>query len=165
MPETLHRLHEDHVIMERHLRALNRQLDVFESGRTPDYELIGYILDYCMQYPDRYHHPRENAILERIQATAPEATEALRVIEDEHAELMALNKRLTDIVGQVLQDQEIPRHFFGEAGRAFTGLYRRHIDWEESHFLPRAEALLSDADWRAIDRAFATWPAIEKVVR
>ena len=28
----------------------------------------------------------------------------------------------------------------------------------ESHFLPQAEALLSDADWRAIDRAFATAP-------
>ena len=41
MPETLHRLHEDHVIMDRLLHALDRQLDVFESGETPDYELIG----------------------------------------------------------------------------------------------------------------------------
>ena len=158
MPETLHRLHDDHVIMNRLLHALDRQLGVFESGETPDYELIGGILDYCLRFPDRYHHPKENAILERIQATAPEAAEALCVIEAEHAELTTLTKQLTEIVGQVLQDQEIPRHLFGEAGRAFSNLYRRHIDWEESHFLPQAEALLSDADWRAVDQAFATAP-------
>ncbi len=158
MPETLHRLHDDHAIMDRLLNALDRQLDVFENGETPDYELIGGILDYCLQFPDRYHHPKEDAILERIKATAPEAAEALSVIEAEHAELAALTKRLSEIVHQVLLDQEIPRHLFSEAGRAFSGLYRRHIDWEESHFLPRAEALLSEADWRAVDQAFATAP-------
>ena len=70
MPETLHRLHDDHAIMGRLLNALDRQLDVFENGETPDYELIGGILDYCLQFPDRYHHPKEDAILERIKGNS-----------------------------------------------------------------------------------------------
>lgn len=155
MSKILDTLRDDHVNMTRLLDALERQLAVFDSGERPDYEFIAGLLEYCQGFPDRYHHPREDLIVEAMYRRAPQAAKAFAVLADEHEKLSALTRRFADTVEQVLEDQEMPRGWFDEQAREFIDFYRRHLAWEEDTVFPRAEELLSEPDWRAVDARIA----------
>lgn len=155
MSEVLVALHADHVNLDRLLAALERELGIFDAGEAPDYEIIGGILDYCLSYQDRYHHPKEDAILAALESRAPEVAAKLRTLGEEHEKLAELTRRFADAVRQVLQDQEVRRDWLDEIARQFIELYRHHVEWEESEFFPQAVAALSEADWNAIDARFA----------
>lgn len=44
------------------LVALQRELEIFEKGIRPDYEVIRAIISYFEVYPELYHHPQEDLI-------------------------------------------------------------------------------------------------------
>lgn len=155
MSKLLDTLRGDHVNMTRLLDALERELAVFDSGDRPDYEFIAGLIEYCQGFPDRYHHPREDLIVDAMQRRAPDADDELALLADEHETLTALTARFAETVGQVLQDQEIPRGRFDEMAREFIDFYRRHLAWEEETVFPRAEQLLTEPDWGVIDARLA----------
>ena len=58
MTDIIDSLHEDHANLAKLLDALERQLGLFDQGETPDYDIVRGVVDYCLGYPDLYHHPR-----------------------------------------------------------------------------------------------------------
>jgi len=148
-------LRNDHVNMTRLLDALERQLAVFDAGARPDYDFIAGLLQYCRGFPDRYHHPREDLIVGAMQRRAPAAAREIAALAREHERLSALTERFADAVEQVLQDQEMPRGRFDGLAREFIEFYRRHLTWEEETVFPRAETVLTESDWRAVDARIA----------
>ena len=146
MTDVLDAIHEDHANMAKMLDALERQLAVFDAGETPDYDIVRGVVDYCLDYPDLYHHPKEDLVFERLRAVDPAAAAAVGDLPGEHAELAALTRRLEEAVKAVLGDLEVPRGRFEETLRVFLDAYRQHMDREESAFLPAARRALSAAD-------------------
>ena len=66
MPDQLlDTLHQDHRVLAHILEALDRQQALIHAGHEPDYELLEEILSYMADYPDRFHHPTEDAIFQR----------------------------------------------------------------------------------------------------
>jgi hemerythrin-like domain-containing protein len=57
-----------------------------------------------------------------------------------------LTRRFAKIVQRVLEEAELPRVDFIRAAREFIESQRHHMRLEEAHFLPHAEAKLSDED-------------------
>lgn len=155
MSTVLSELQTDHANLTRLLDALDRQLDVFNQGGRPDYEFIADFLDYCLGFPDRYHHPREDLIVETMRRRAPESAEDLAPLEAEHERINELTRRFADAVALAMQDQELPRARFAELAQTFLSTYRRHLSWEEETVFPRAQSVLSEADWQAIDARIA----------
>ncbi len=155
MSQVLTALHADHVNLARLLEALEHQLAVFDAGEAPDYEIVSGILDYCLGYQDRFHHPKEDAILVALERREPEAAANLRILGEEHEKLAALTRQFADVVQQILQDQEVRRDWLDENARNFLEFYRHHLEWEESEFFPKALEALSEDDWNAIDARFA----------
>ena len=151
MTDILGAIHEDHANMAKMLNALERQLAVFDAGETPDYDIVRGVVDYCLDYPDLYHHPKEDLVFERLKAVDPGAAAEVGNLPGEHAELAALTRRLEVAVNAVLGDLEVPRGRFDETLREFLGATRRHMNMEERAFLPAARRALSAEDLAAID--------------
>ncbi len=151
MTDVLDAIHEDHANMTKMLDALERQLQVFDAGEAPDYDIVRGVVDYCLDYPDLYHHPKEDLVFERLKAVDPEAAAEVGDLPGAHAELAALARRFRDAVEAVLGDLEVPRGPFDQTLRAFIDATRQHMIMEERAFLPAARRALSAAELAEID--------------
>ena len=151
MPEALDFLRQDHRNMAALLRMLARQVDKFQSGERPDYDVIGAILDYFVSFPDAYHHPREDMIFAKLRDRDPRAAEGIGDLPAEHTELAARAREFSTRLRAVLEEAEIPREAFARCARRFIDHQRQHIDREESAFFPAAEKILTPTDWRELN--------------
>lgn len=158
MSEVIASLRADHRNMRLLLDTLERELLAMAGGgaphRAPDYDVVQSVLDYCLTYPDLYHHPQEDAVYERLRARRPEAAEDLAAIQEQHGALAALTRRLAAAIRLILQDAEVSRAAFGALAQDFLEQYRRHMAIEETTLFPEAERTLKSADWAAIEAAF-----------
>ncbi len=153
MSEILAALRQDHRNLGQMLAAVERQLARFDQGETPDYDILLGVLDYCLKYPDLYHHPKEDLVYDRLRRRNPAVAEAVGDLHAEHRSLTAATRQFAAIARDVLQDLQIPRDSFDRAAREFLEAYRRHMAMEDSAFFPAAEAHLTAADWAAIEAA------------
>ncbi len=76
-------------------------------------------MDYCLNYPDLYHHPKEDLVLEHLKAADPVAAAAVGDLAAEHRDLAALTRRFADAIDAILQDNQVPRGPFEDAARRF----------------------------------------------
>lgn len=151
MAEILDRIRDDHVNMSKLLDAFERQLELLERGEHPDWDILQGVLEYCLSYPDHYHHPAEDAVFLRLRGRDPAAAQEVGDLRGEHVALGELTRRLDRLVKAVLNEAEVPRDRIHESGRTFLETYRSHMQWEEDAFLPLAEERLSDSDLAALD--------------
>lgn len=151
MTDILAALRQDHRNLGQLFEAVERQLNRFDRGETPDYDILQGVLDYCLTYPDLYHHPKEDLVFERLRKLDPDAAAALGDLHAEHQALAEVTGRFGAALRSVLQDLEVPRESFDHATREFLERYRRHMAMEESAFFPAAEARLTPADWSAVE--------------
>ena len=66
MVKILDDLRQDHRNLAWLWDLLGRELSIFKEGGRPDYDLVEAILDYCINYPDLCHHPKENLIFDKL---------------------------------------------------------------------------------------------------
>ena len=149
MAKILDTLHSDHDDMAKLLMGLERQIEIFEGGETPDYELMTNTLDYITRYPDRFHHPKEDLIHARLKRRAPD--DDVIDLTTEHEELAALTRSVNAAIQDVLLDNFGPRAWISTVTRNFVTTYRHHMNVEERFFLPLAESKLTAEDWRELD--------------
>ena len=67
----MERLSQEHRNIERLLTILERELEVFDRGGRPDYEVIGAIISYFELYPEVYHHPQEDVVFAKLKFAIP----------------------------------------------------------------------------------------------
>lgn len=144
-------IRQDHVNLAKLLNAVERQLALFDKGETPDYDIIRGVADYCLNYPDLYHHPKEDIIFQHLRRRDPLVVQQVGNLDAEHQALAALTRHFADAVHNVLRDAEVSREAFDKAARGFLDTYRAHMRKEEEVFLPAAERALDDADWREVE--------------
>jgi len=156
MADVLAALRRDHGGMAQLFAAVERQLARFGRGETPDYDVLRGVLDYCLTYPDLYHHPKEDLVYARLSRLDPAAAAAVGDLAAEHRPLAEATRRFAAALRNLLQDQEVPREAFDRAAREFLDSHRRHIAMEEKSFFPAAEASLTAADWAAIEAELAS---------
>jgi hemerythrin-like domain-containing protein len=141
----------EHTSMERLLRILEKQIEVFESGGQPDYEITQHIILFFLDFPDQCHHPKEDLVAEKLLELQPERAERLRGLIHQHEKLAALARRVASTIRRVLDEAELPREDVIRAAKEFVSSQRHHIEMEEVHFLPLADELLSDAHLNELD--------------
>jgi hemerythrin-like domain-containing protein len=154
MSKVLDDLHRDHANIGKLLDLLDMQLRRFEEAALPDFDLMLDILDYTRNYPDISHHPKEDLVYKRLLERAPEASDAVEDLVEDHAVLLKSTVDMTDTLTGVVLDAEVSREHVAGQLRDYITAYRRHIDREEADIFPRAEKALTAADWDEIDAAF-----------
>lgn len=145
MADIIDDLYRDHVKLRQLLAAMERQIELFEKGEHPDYELIQAVVDYCLTYPDVCHHPKEDAVYRHL-AQVPGWQRPLHDLEAEHAALATLTHRVAETIERVLKEEQMTREAVITAAREFLERYHHHIDMEDEYFLPQARDLLSAED-------------------
>ena len=145
--------HTEHVYFQRLLELLRREVDVFETGARPNYELMLDVLSYMREYSDRFHHPREDVAFARLGRHCPELAPTLARLRQEHRVIAHAGEKLFQLLQAVLDDSIIPRTDVEAAAATYLVYYRNHIAAEESEVLARAEDALTQDDWDAVNAA------------
>jgi hemerythrin-like domain-containing protein len=140
----------EHRNIEKLLRVLERELNVFDCGERPNYEVVLAVIDYFKDYPDSCHHPKEDMIFERLKLRDANAAATIGDLEAEHQEGARRLRRVGQIVEAVLNDQEFMRHIVHDTMRDFIDCERRHMAMEERLVFPAALKALRSADWAEI---------------
>ena len=143
-------LRQEHCNIEKLLLVLERELNVFDRGERPDYEVIRAVIDYFQIYPEAYHHPQEDIVFGKLKARDPCAAANIGDLAAEHRSGAERLRQVALAVESVLMDQEVLRHTVGDIIRDFISYERRHIAMEERDFFPAAVKALQPEDWAEI---------------
>jgi hemerythrin-like domain-containing protein len=166
MPAIIDDLQRDHRNMRALLDIVEEELDALRERRAVDFDLLGMIMEYTLNYPQMVHHPREDALFRRLQKRDQNAAAAVGDLLQEHITLAELTQRFAAAVGNIARGVGLERERFDALARDYVARNRAHMESEEHDFLPRALAALTDQDWADLeaDRAAGTDPVFgEKV--
>jgi hemerythrin-like domain-containing protein len=152
----IERLGREHRNIERLLGVLKRELEVFDRGSQPDYEVIRAIIGYFELYPELYHHPQEDLVFAKLKIRDPAAAAKVGDLALEHKNGAERLRRVAQAVDSVLADCEIPRQSVDDVVRDFIEQQRRHIMMEDRDFFPAALKALEPQDWREIASALTS---------
>ena len=147
------RLSQEHRNIERLLAVLERELEIFDRGDRPDYEVIRAIISYFELYPEVYHHPQEDLVFAKLKIRDPAAAAKVGNLALEHQKGAERLRRVAQAVDSVLADREILRQNVDNIVRDFIEHERRHIMMEDRDFFPAALKALEPQDWTEIASA------------
>ncbi|HSN17242.1 MAG TPA: hemerythrin domain-containing protein [Gammaproteobacteria bacterium] len=148
------RLRQDHGNMRSILVLIRDQLELLETGRTPDFVLLANALHYMRRFPSQAHHPKEDLVFERLLKAAPDLKDAVEHARDEHRQIYELEDWLMECALNAPKPGTLARSRLLEMGRAYLEMQRHHSEEEEHVLFPRAEQLLTPADWADIAYEF-----------
>ncbi|HEX6413584.1 MAG TPA: hemerythrin domain-containing protein [Burkholderiales bacterium] len=123
----------------------------------PRFQVLRSMLRYIDEYPERLHHPKEDEhLFARVAARAPQARKLIDELKKEHEQGAGLIRELERTLLFFEEGWPAGGREFQQAVDAFADFHWQHMRKEELELLPIAERVLTAADWRAIERAFAT---------
>lgn len=129
--------------------------EVRDQVLEPPYSLFALIMRYLKEFPDRFHHPKEDDFLfPALVERDPMMGEVVCVLQQQHEDCARMTAALDKLLAAWQAD---PRHgfdAFDQAAQAYVAFQREHIRLEETTVLPAAREKLTAEDWAAIDRAF-----------
>lgn len=122
---------------------------------APRFDVLGAMVYYIDAFPERFHHPKEDAYLFKfLKMRNPEAGPLVTRLESEHRAGAEKIRVLEQALGRYEQGgaREFPA--FAEAVQAYAAFHWDHMRTEEDKLLPLARLHLTTADWAEIDSAF-----------
>lgn len=139
----------------------------FSGSDRPEYELMSDILYYMTQYPDRFHHPREDIAFKALLKHDPEAQHIVDELAGQHVKIAQSGATLSADLSAAAADAMIARATIEDALRDYVTVLRDHMDQEEREIFPRLASSLKESDWLSIDSAidFGTDPLFGESVQ
>lgn len=126
------------------------------SGREPDHALLGAMLFYVAEYPERLHHPKEDAhLFARLRSRTSEFNALIHHLQDQHEQGAAQFQRLRRLLDDMQAHTAGATERFDQALSEYQRAQWQHMADEERLILPAAQRFLSVDDWQAIERAFS----------
>ena len=150
-------IHEEHQALAAMLRSMSLLVaHAHREGQALDFSVLRAMLFYVDEFPERLHHPKESELLfPRVLARCPALADTLARLEADHgrgeAAIRAVEHALLayEVLGASRQQA------FVDALEGYVNGYLAHMAIEESEVLPAARDHLTEADWAALDAAFA----------
>jgi hemerythrin-like domain-containing protein len=156
--ESIRIIHDEHAAMAAMLQSLRMMVKRGPGNESASFfDVLRAMLFYIDEFPERLHHTKETELLfPPVAARAPHLREAIERLDNDHA--------LGEAAVRELQHQLLAWELLGESRRAefeqaatrYLDFYLEHMRMEETVIMPEAEKVLSEADWAALDAAFAT---------
>jgi hemerythrin-like domain-containing protein len=160
--EALRVIRDEHATLAAMLQSL---MQMVKRGPSPDgkdqhelfFDVLRAMLFYIDEFPEKLHHPKESDLLfPRVARAAPHVMIAIDQLERDHGagELRVRELMHLLMAWEYLGDTR--RKAFEDEVTAYVDFYLQHMRLEETVVLPEAEKHLTDADWHALNAAFAT---------
>jgi hemerythrin-like domain-containing protein len=159
--ESLRVIRDEHASLAAMLQSL---LQMVRRGPDPDgtgekgvyFSVLRAMLFYVDEFPEQLHHPKESELLfPRVARAVPKLMPVIDQLERDHH---SGESRVHEIMHLLMAWEYLGdsrRTAFETAVTAYIDFYLHHMRLEETEILPAAEAHLSEADWQALDAAFA----------
>lgn len=158
MSDIMQQLHIDHVNMAKLLDVLELQLERMRCSEEVDYGLLIDIMLYVTQYPDLYHHPKEDLVFERVLLYDKNWYQPIRELIVDHRSIAQEGLRFLDSLRGVENDAVVQRAELIEQGERYIHHLRQHMDKEEGELFPKALEILQPNDWEIIDARLGPRP-------
>jgi len=150
-------IHDEHRALEAMLLTMPLLLAQRQRAEAPpNFPVLRAMLCYIAEYPERLHHPKEDASLfPAVRRARPELAPVLDRLSSQHAEgearLNQLERTLTawECLGESRRDA------FREALDAYVRFYLSHMQLEESQVIPAARESLTTEQWQQVADEFA----------
>ncbi len=150
-------IHDEHQALAAMLRSMRLLVEqAHREGHAPDFSVLRAMLFYVDEFPERLHHPKESELLfPRLRERCPELRATLDRLDADHDRGQAAIRELALalLAFEVMGGQR--RQDFVDALARYVDAYLAHMGAEEAEVLPAARAHLTEADWAALDAAFA----------
>lgn len=154
MPDIVAALVDEHKYQARLLNVMERQVGLLNQRKLPDYDVMHGVMRYMTQFPDRYHHPKEDLLFDKVVLRDPAAAASVAQLRRAHEEIVAAGAELFDLIERSRQgDGEALRDPLRKSAHRYIGTLRRHMDIESLHMFPQALNTLQPDDWRDVDAA------------
>lgn len=149
-------LHDEHRSLAAIVHGLKYLIrEVRENNNQPDFKLMWAMIYYIDAFPERLHHPKENAYLfARLRQRTHEADEVLDALEKEHIEGARQVRELEHALGYYEADKPNGFELFAAAVEKFADETWQHMNLEEKVVIPLAKKYLTPEDWVEIATAF-----------
>jgi len=150
-------IHQEHASISSILTSI---LAMLQRGPRDDeetfFETLRAMLFYLDEFPAKQHHPKETAFLFRpLREKSASLHEVVHHLEMEHIrEETAIRDLQHRLLGWEYFGEDRRRDFEDEV-RKYIQFYHEHMRVEETVVIPEARKVLSDAEWKVLDDAFA----------
>jgi len=135
------------------LRFLVRRMRT--ESAAPDFALLHAMLDYIVEYPDRWHHPKESQFLfKALRERNSSAGALVDELESEHRSGDLLIVKLKHKLTALENGDADALGAFAAAVEDYAQMQWEHIRKEEDVLMPLAERSLTADDWRRVAEAF-----------
>ncbi len=131
-------------------------VDMAAGKLTPDYKLLWSILYYIEEFPERMHHPKEDAVLfPRIRTRTHDIDDALDELGRQHVNSHPRLDALKTLLGRMQADIPGAVPEFATKVAAYASFHWKHMAQEESVVLPKAAEVFTALDWAEVAASFA----------
>lgn len=154
MPEPLLAIIDEHKYMLRLLPLLEAEASKIKRNKPADYECLASLMDYISNFPDLYHHPKEDLIFARMSGVAPEISDAIERLRNDHEKMAEQTLRIQQ---QLVEQQNSPSRLeareLADELNQYARRLREHMVLEEEVVLQPALETLKKRDWQEIEQA------------
>ncbi len=149
-------IHDEHRSLAAVVQGLRHLVGEYRSGRSPaDFSLLRAIVFYLDEFPQKRHHPKEDAYLfARLQLRTRTADSIIQQLRAQHAAGTEYVAALHATLDRFEAGKAGGREDFSAAVEDFADDILRHMALEESALIPLARRHLSGEDWVDISVAF-----------
>ena len=156
--ESIRIILDEHGALSAMLRSLGMMVERGPGDEAESFfDVLRAMLFYIDEFPERLHHPKESDLLfPRVARLAPEVMSTIVHLEKDHAAGESAVRELQHLLLAWELVGESRRAAFEAAAKKYQAFYLEHMRLEETVILPAARKVLSDADWKELDAAFAT---------
>jgi len=131
------------------------QKEVRDDALDPPFDVIELILRYLAEFPDRFHHPKEDDFLfPALAGRDPSVREVIRELQEQHEDCVRQTSALAGLLAAWKAGHKNGFEAFDQAASDYIAFQWEHIRLEETTILPAAREKLTETDWEAIDKAF-----------
>ena len=125
------------------------------SGKQPKFDVLGAMVYYIDAFPERLHHPKEDAYLFRfLELRHPDAALLVGQLKKEHRAGAEKVRELEQALERYRSGGTAEFPPFAEAVQAYAAFHWDHMRAEEDKLIPLAREHLTAEDWKEIDAAF-----------
>ncbi len=148
-PPLMAALRSEHRQLVRIMELFRDQLNAIESGELIDTHVVYELMYYMVTVPDRFHHPREDVIYQRVAELDGKAADNVDTLQREHDAMAAEARGVLQTIEDWRQG-DVDGIVVVNAGRAYLARVYEHMNQEELVVFPHIEKVLTEADWREL---------------
>ena len=155
MSTLINQLITDHKNLTRLLNILDDQVKAFmlnSNDEENDFSVLLETLDYLNAYPQKWHHPAEDLILNFLleKDLNKEDKDSIKTILKQHQVLEKETKKLEELFLSITNDAIIPMRRISEQFFSYLDLQREHIETENHLVFPIMEQNITESEWQSL---------------